>query len=322
MLVGIVATIVMMVVGILVTWAAHLRAERIKALPKVAAASGLQFASSDLFGCTAVAFPIFREGDGRKVENVMWRDAVNGLPVRAFDYSWYSEHRDGNGRVHRRWQHFSCAMAQHNGKWPVIRISRQALVDSVGERLGLRSIDLESEEFNRRFFVQCSDRKFATDLLAPQMMEFLLTTDGHITFETKGRFLLLTTSRLDAHLVPGLLNVADHFVALIPPLVFELYGRFPDGTGPDVPVDGEGPVGEQGPIVGEEGLFTGDLERRASRAVSARRWTPQDHQFAPPPDLRRENDPWDPTPGLEHDLDGNVVDTSREDPWGDGRSAS
>ncbi len=316
MLVGIVATVVMMVVGILVTWAAHLRAERIKALPKVAAAAGLQFAASDLFSCTAVAFPLFREGDGRKVENVMWRDGINGLPVRAFDYSWYSEHRDGNGQVHRRWQHFSCAMAQHNGKWPVIRISRQALVDSVGERLGLRSIDLESEEFNRRFFVQCSDRKFATDLLAPQMMEFLLTTDGHITFETKGRFLLLTTSRLDAHLVPGLLNVADRFVALTPPLVFDLYGRFPDGTGPDaVPV-------------GEEGLLAGDFDRRPSSATSAQRrfgprpqWTPQEHQFAPAPDLRRENDPWDPTPGIEHDLDGNVVDTSREDPWGDGRSA-
>jgi hypothetical protein len=309
-LVGIVATVVMMVAGILITWAAHLRAERIKALPKVAAAAGLQFATSDIFGCTAVAFPIFREGDGRKVENVMWRDGINGLPVRVFDYGWYSEHRDTNGQVNRRWQYFSCALAQHNGKWPVIRISRQGLADTVGERLGLRSVDLESEEFNRRFFVQCADRKFATDLLVPQMMELLLSTDGRITFETKGRFLLLTTSRVDAHLMPGLLNVADRFVALVPPLVFELYGRVPDDAG-----DASTPVGE-------EGMPNGGLLRRSSSTPTARRWTPQDHQFAPPPDFRRESDPWDPTPGIEHDLDGNVVDTSREDPWGDGRSAS
>jgi hypothetical protein len=305
MLIGIVATIVMMTIGILAAWSTHLRSERLRALPIVARTAGLEFSESDRFNCTAVAFPLFRAGDGRKVENVMWRDGGNSHPVRVFDYSWYSEHRDNSGRVRRRWQHVTCSLAQHNGKWPELRVARQGLVDSLGERLGLRSIDLESEEFNRLFFVRCSDARFATDLLDPQMMQFLLTTEGKITFETKGRFVLLSTSRLDAKLMPGLLAVADEFVARVPPVVYDVYGRFPD-------VDDSDTV-----VVGEEGLSMGDVWRPS--VVAPMDWRPQRHEFAPQPDLRRENDPWDPTPGLEHDLEGNVVDTTREDPWGPGR---
>ena len=41
-------------------------------------------------------------------------------------------------------------------------------------RLTNRDIELESEDFNRAFTVSCPDRKFASDVLHPRMMEFLL----------------------------------------------------------------------------------------------------------------------------------------------------
>jgi hypothetical protein len=310
-LVGIILTVALMVGGLLLAWAAWLRAERARALPGVAAAAGLRFSEVDLFNTLAVPFPLFRAGDGRTIQNVMWREArgSTNTPTRVFDYSWYEEHRDRRGRERRRWEYLSCAFGQHNGAWPVITIERGAFVDRVGRLLGLPTVELESEEFNRTFAVRCADAKFATDLLSPQLMEFLLTTKGTIRFETRGRFLLASTSRVDAALMPGLLAVVEQFLALVPPVVRELYGSFPDGAGtehmPPPTSEPAAPAGERSGGLG--GVFQTRWDSAPQRAF----------EFAPPPDLRREG-AWDPTPGVDHDLDGNVV-ANHEDPWGPGR---
>lgn len=152
-------------------------------------------------------------------------------PDAGVDYSWYEEHRDRRARQRRRWEYLSCGFGRHNGAWPVITIEREAFADRVGRLLGLPTVALESEEFNRTFAVRCGDAKFATDLLSPQLMECLLTTEGTIRFESRGRFLLASTSRADAALMPGLLAVVEQFLALVPPVVRELYGTFPEGAG-------------------------------------------------------------------------------------------
>ena len=55
--------------------------------------------------------------------------------------------------------------------------------------------------------------------------------------------------------------------------------------------------------------------RREYEAPETRPW-----DFAPPPRLNARDDSWDPTPGIEHDLDGNPVPAVEENPWGDGRT--
>jgi hypothetical protein len=44
----------------------------------------------------------------------------------------------------------------------------------MGHALGLDDIDLESEDFNRKFRVHANDRKFASDVLTPRTMQALL----------------------------------------------------------------------------------------------------------------------------------------------------
>ncbi len=217
----------------------------------------MAFSDVDRFNSTAVAFPLFRVGDGRVVENLMWHEDGSPSPTRVFDYSYYSSHRRttgmgfglGFGLVNdvedgadpvaaigetRTWHTFSCALAQHNGAWPAIRIAKEGMADKAFQMIGAPDIDFESEEFNRMFVVQCADRKFASALIDPLMMAFLLSTKGEITFETKGRFLLLSTHRVDPMEMPALLNLADEFVRRVPPVVRELYETFPDGAGTDV----------------------------------------------------------------------------------------
>jgi hypothetical protein len=303
LLVGILCAIAFMIVGILGVWAAWMRSQRAAALPGLAARAGLKYSEVDVLNSAAVPFPLFREGDGRRIQHLIWRDAP-GHP-RVFEYGYYTEHENNNGQKYKRWSWFSCALVQHNGKWPELRLTRERLVDRAVQTLGLPDIELESEEFNRTYVVQCADAKFATDLLDPQMMEFILASKGLVDVQTKGRFLLLTTNQVQAEAMIGLLGMAEGIVERVPPLVWELYERFPDGMGT---TDMPSPPASTKP--GDRlGLFT------PYEAPETRPW-----DFAPPPRLNARDDSWDPTPGIEHDLDGNPVPAVEENPWGDGRT--
>lgn len=296
MLAGALALLVLFLFGMAWTLAAAHRNARQKAMAPTARKHGLQYSESDSFGSTKIAFPLFRAGDGRLVENVMWGDDVNGRPVRAFDYSYYENYTDKNGRIRKRWHHFSCAMARHNGLWPSIRIGRERTIDRVVQRLGLPDIELESEEFNRAFVVQCEDRKFATDLLAPEMMELLLTTKGLVELETKGRWLLISTKRVGAEAMVGLVRLAAEFVERIPPVIWDLYERAPDDAGPVLPEEGLGILGTGGMTAATHGIFipgaSGDDHLRSARDRGS--------------EAR-----------VEYDLDGNPIERApHERPWG------
>jgi hypothetical protein len=301
---GIVFFVLFMAVAMAGTWAAFMRAKRFEDMPIVAAEAGLQFSEFDPFNSTAVPFPLFREGEGRRIKNLMWRDQP-GLP-RVFEYGYFTVYRDKNGNTYQRWHWFACALAQHNGRWPEVHITRERFVDRVAQTFGVPDVELESEDFNRTFRVECDDRKFATDLLDPQMMEFLLGTQGLVDVHTKGRFVLVTSGPLQAPAMIGLLGVAEGFVARVPATVWDQYGRFPDGLGtPQMPPP---PIGR--PVAGRS-LFFGATDE-----------APAPYEFAPTPALDRSTDPWDPTPDAEYDLDGNPVAEREQDPWGEGRPAA
>jgi hypothetical protein len=57
---------------------------------------------------------------------------------------------------------------------PVLQVTPEGLFSRLGNVLGFDDVELESEEFNRRFRVHAADRKFACDVLTPRTMEALL----------------------------------------------------------------------------------------------------------------------------------------------------
>ncbi len=213
-------------------------------IPEIAAQKGLQFSEVDQFGSTEVAFPLFREGDGRKVESVMWLDGdtaePGGSPSRVFDYGFYRIHHDRSGREVQSWHWFTCAMAQPGGAFPELRIMHQGVVGETLDRLTGEPIRFESEEFNDTFRVTCDDRRFASALIDPQMMQFLLETKGAVGVETMGRFVLLISHQIPADEMPILLGLADQFVKHIPAAVWELYPRPEPGATPGVDYDLDG----------------------------------------------------------------------------------
>jgi len=282
------AALVLAVVAV-VGWRAYgamRRSARRDQVPAVAAAKGLRFAAEDPFASLGVAFPLFREGDGRQVENVVWLDGDaaddHSAPTHVFDYGFFNVHRDRYGREQKAWHWFTCAMAQPNGSFPTLRVADKTVVGDLLDHIGGDPITFESEEFNDTFRVTCSDRRFASALIDPRMMELLLETKGAVGVETMGRFVLLVSHQVPPDEMPILLGLADEFVKRIPGAVWELYPKAaPAGDPEPAPVLPPGPVAD---------------------ALLA----------------DRDPDAWDPTPGVDYDLDGHpVAPVAHEDPWHD-----
>jgi hypothetical protein len=279
--------------GVLGQW---LRSRRAATAEEVAAKAGLQFSFEDPFDCTRVAFDLFRRGDGRGAENVMWREGDSGRPVRAFDYWYYVEHRDRYGRVSKSYEYFTCATTLVGGSWPPLAIHREGLFEKVTDAVTGADIDFESEEFNRTFTVTCEDRRFATTMIDARMMELLLSTRGELAYELRGRWLLVYAKRVPVTLMPAMLGVCDEFVERIPKVVWDLYpSAFVDGDNKPLPT-------------GEELLLVKDLLEVD--------------------DEHHEHDPYEvlshsPYEALhvdgrpDYDLDGHVVVPKPENPWGE-----
>ncbi len=257
------------------------RSQRRQQIPQIAAQKGLRYSATDPFGLGAVAFPLLRAGDGRRVESVLWSDADAETgpqalgPTRVFDYGYYKVHRDRTGREIEEWSWFTCAMAQTDGQWPTLRISHQGMVGKAIDLIAGDPIQFESDEFNETFRVTCDDRRFASALIDPAMMQFLLETKGAIDFETRGRFVLLSSDQLPADEMPILLGLAREFVRRVPAATWALYPKLEPLSAPDP---------------------------------------------APPPaptstDDADPADAWDPTPGVDYDLDGHPIEPEPEDPW-------
>ena len=286
------ATVVCIAIAaVVIPWLmAHRRRED---LSVVAARHGLQFSQADPFACTRVAFPLFCKGDGRTAENVMWRDQDDGLALRGFDFSYYDETRDQAGGVSRSYKHFSCVMAQVDGAWPEVSISREGILEKALGLIGMGDIELESDEFNRRFALRSHDRRFAVTLVDARMIDFLLSTEARFAFFVKGRWVLLATEPVSPEMLPALMRVGEAFVQHIPRVVYELWpSPFRDEQGRPLSAGDEG--------FGAAMAAAEEAERDPWTVLSS----------SPFDALRVEGRP-------EYDIDGNVVEPRPEDPWGE-----
>ena len=278
--------------------AAARRAQRRQDAAAIAAKVGWQFDAIDPFDCTRIAFQLFRKGDVREATNVMWRDSDDGHTYRVFDFAYWEEHRDEYGRVSKTYHRSSCALALVGSAWPDITIWREGMLDKVFSAISGGDIDFESEEFNRLFAVHCEDRKFASALIDPQMLEFVLGTRGQLSFELKGRWLLVWSDPVPPKYMPGLLHVAEQFVQHIPKVVWDLYpSTFVDEQGRPL-APGDDPADR----------MKGEMElAEFRRKVSDDPWAVLEE--SPYEALERHD-------GVEYDLDGHVVPKAQEDPWG------
>ena len=117
----------------------------------------------------------------------MARAAPTASPLRGFDFSYYVETEDDVGqRASAATSTSRCVMAQVDGAWPEVSITREGILEKALDLVGLGDIELESDEFNRRFALRSPDRRFAVTLVDARMIDFLLVHRGAVRLLREG----------------------------------------------------------------------------------------------------------------------------------------
>lgn len=237
--------LVFVLIGAVVALAAYLSfylaKKRREALAGMARQLGFQYSREDPLDCLGLPFALLRKGDGRKLENVIW-GTWQQLELREFDYSYYEESTDSEGRRTKTWYRFSCAAAPIQAACMHLTLSRENLFTRLADRIGLRDIEFELDEFNEAFNVKCKDRKFANDLIDQRMMRWLLAADHAFNFEVSDTWMLCSSKKRKPEELIPLLGTLKGFRDTVPRVVYELYGQGWE-TAPQAPP----PVAPQSP---------------------------------------------------------------------------
>ncbi len=237
---GFVLLIALMVFGLIGVRSALKGRERSDELAAIARGEGWRFLPDRVNGAKVdLPFASFIKGDGRGTSNLL-RATIDGHAVSAFDYWWYVERErrgyvdegvalndilsttSGTDVTSRSYSSITCAMAEIPNVLPHLVVTHETLAIKAVSAIG-GSIDLESEEFNRRFHVRSDDRRFATAFLDAQMQDFMLSCEGKLTFEARGRWLLISGPVLDAQRTAELLRQVARYRSLVPRMIDDMF---------------------------------------------------------------------------------------------------
>jgi hypothetical protein len=213
--------VLVLAVGV-VALAHYAKVRRQSEMGAVARSQGLDFSISDPFDTLGEPFSLLRRGDGRGIENVMW-GFWHDLEVRAFDYWYYEESTDSNGHRSKSYHRFDCVLAPLDVRCPQLEIAEENVLTRIADALTFRDIEFESEEFNRRFNVKGSDRRFASAFCDARMMEWLLRHGEGYAFEVVGDRLLCWCRRVSPPGIVHMIGTAKAFREQIPDVVRSLY---------------------------------------------------------------------------------------------------
>jgi hypothetical protein len=129
-----------------------------------------------------------QKGEGHFASNVMG-GTVNNRKTCAFDYHYERVSTDKNGNRTVTHYYFSAVVVETSASFKPLFIRTENVLDRIAESVGLNDIDFESEEFNKTFYVNSTDKKWAYDVINQATMELLL---NHCRFniEFNGKYVI------------------------------------------------------------------------------------------------------------------------------------
>jgi hypothetical protein len=162
--------------------------------------------------------PPFGLGFGRAAYNVLY-GTHDGRDLVSFDYLYKT--RSSDGKTTTTHTHTFSVLALRMGvPMPPLSVDPENLLDRFVGRLTGNDIDMESEDFNRAFVVSCPDRKFASDVLNPQMMEFLLEHRQLGWRFDQDSMLVIAHGKRTPEQIDATLEVMDGITKLVPEFVW------------------------------------------------------------------------------------------------------
>jgi hypothetical protein len=137
--------------------------------------------------------------------------AVDGVAVRVVDGRFTT----GSGKYQAR--HVVSSVAIEMPFALELTVEDEHVGHKIADALGAEDIDVESDEFSRRFWVRSPDRRTAYDVLHPGAIEFFLRQGGGKTWHWRGPWFVVTrVGRLEPQdCLPGA-RLALEFRELLP----------------------------------------------------------------------------------------------------------
>ena len=160
----------------------------------------------------------FGRGSSRRATHVL-RGQYGGREAVVFDYRFVTRSSNGQQTTTQTHRFTVCAL-QLPAALPRLELTPENALTRLGGVLGLDDLELESEDFNRRYRVRADDRRLAYDVLHPRTVERLLALPT-LNLRLDGADAVLwqrgTTSLPD---VPARLAVLSQLVDGIPSYVW------------------------------------------------------------------------------------------------------
>ena len=157
-------------------------------------------------------------GFGHTTEKVI-RGSNDGLPIEAFVHRWKTQrtetYTDSEGRTQTR-----TVTDDHSEIVTVIHMPFSMPMLSVGGGWGGKRVRFESEEFNDRFPVRTDDAKFASDVIHPRTMEFLMAAQPP-DFRIEGNRMRFSVDKHDTQLIGFCADFAHEFFGRVPSFVWK-----------------------------------------------------------------------------------------------------
>ena len=119
----------------------------------------------------------FGEGDHREAKNVL-QGQFRGRAMVAFDYSYQTHSSSSRGGSSTQTHRFAFCALVLPSLVPKLELVPESRLGRLGTALGMQDIELESEDFNRRYRVRSNNPKFASDALPARTMQKLLTREA------------------------------------------------------------------------------------------------------------------------------------------------
>jgi hypothetical protein len=209
-------------------WADQRRREQLMAFCR---SKGWSFAPEDPSLVGRWTGTPFGQGERRRARQVV-TGTDRARSMVAFDYSYVTSSTDSKGQRSETTHRFAVVVLALPTWLPRLQLTPESLLSRAAAAVGLDpDIELESEDFNRRYRVSARQPKFASDVLTPRTMQALLARpatamriDGNVLMSWEG-------GQLEPVGLLSRLATLHAFVDGIPGFVWKDHGYDP-GVGP------------------------------------------------------------------------------------------
>lgn len=186
-----------------------------------AAAHGFSYATEDEQYADPPWGAPFGHGSDRRANDVL-TGTVNDKAAVAFTHHYRVTTGSGKDRQTSDYYHRVFALTLPK-RLPELQVGTEGFLSTIARAVGVHDIEFESEDFNRQYKVQADDRKFASDVINPQMMQLLMDNQAPGFHIIDGRILYVESGRVELTEVESKLQYLDVLVGNIPPFVWDAH---------------------------------------------------------------------------------------------------